>query len=89
MIDFFTDYTVQLVVVGSAITGATSGALGCFAYLRKQGLIGDVISHSALLGIVPSEGAPKLTRSATIVLIGWISVSPCQPFRPGYLTVTP
>jgi manganese/zinc/iron transport system permease protein len=52
MIDFFTDYTVQLVVVGSAITGATSGALGCFAYLRKQGLIGDVISHSTLLGIV-------------------------------------
>jgi manganese/zinc/iron transport system permease protein len=52
MIEFFSDYTVQLVVAGSAITGATSGALGCFAYLRKQGLIGDVISHSTLLGIV-------------------------------------
>jgi manganese/zinc/iron transport system permease protein len=52
VIELLTDYTVQLVVLGSVITGASSGALGCFAYLRRQGLIGDVISHSTLLGIV-------------------------------------
>lgn len=46
------DYTVRTVVLGSAMIGAVSGSLGCFAYLRKQSLIGDVVSHSSLLGIV-------------------------------------
>ncbi|MCP4192669.1 MAG: metal ABC transporter permease [Planctomycetaceae bacterium] len=52
MFELLSDYTVQIVVLGSAVTGATSGALGCFAYLRRQSLVGDVISHSSLLGIV-------------------------------------
>ncbi|MEO1617215.1 MAG: metal ABC transporter permease [Planctomycetota bacterium] len=46
------DYTVQVVVLGSAGIGGVSGALGCFAYLRRQSLMGDVVSHSSLLGIV-------------------------------------
>ena len=46
------DYTVRTVVLGSAMIGAVSGSLGCFAYLRKQSLIGDVVAHSSLLGIV-------------------------------------
>ncbi|MEM1226642.1 MAG: metal ABC transporter permease [Planctomycetota bacterium] len=46
------DHTVQVVVLGSMMVGAVSGALGCFAYLRGQSLVGDVVSHSALLGIV-------------------------------------
>ncbi|MEM6981344.1 MAG: metal ABC transporter permease [Planctomycetota bacterium] len=46
------DYTVRVVVCGSAGVGAVSGGLGCFAYLRRQSLIGDVVSHSSLLGIV-------------------------------------
>lgn len=48
----FTDYTTQIVVVGSAMIGAVTGMLGCFAYLRKQSLAGDVVSHATLLGIV-------------------------------------
>ncbi|HBE67088.1 MAG TPA: hypothetical protein DDW52_02965 [Planctomycetaceae bacterium] len=52
MLDFWSDYTIQLVVLGSAMIGALSGALGCFAYLRKQSLVGDVVAHSSLLGIV-------------------------------------
>lgn len=32
--------------------GGVSGALGCFAYLRRQSLIGDVVAHASLLGIV-------------------------------------
>ncbi|WP_206028509.1 metal ABC transporter permease [Thalassoroseus pseudoceratinae] len=49
---FWNDYTVQVVVSGSAMIGAVSGSLGCFAYLRRQSLIGDVVAHSTLLGIV-------------------------------------
>ena len=48
----FNDYTFQMVCLGTAAIGAVSGALGCFAYLRKQSLIGDVVSHSSLFGIV-------------------------------------
>jgi len=50
--DFFGDYTLRLVAVGSAILGATSGVLGSFAYLRRQSLLGDAVSHAALPGIV-------------------------------------
>lgn len=46
------DSTLLTVAVGATIIGGVSGALGCFAYLRRQALIGDVVSHSALLGIV-------------------------------------
>ena len=47
-----TDYTLRTVCLGTTGIGAVSGALGCFAYLRRQSLIGDVGSHSTLLGIV-------------------------------------
>ena len=52
MMEFFGDYTLRLVAVGSAVLGATSGALGSFAYLRRQSLLGDAVSHAALPGIV-------------------------------------
>lgn len=48
----WTDYTLRTVCLGTATIGAVSGALGCFACLRRQSLIGDVVSHSSLLGIV-------------------------------------
>ncbi len=52
MPEIFNDYTFRIVCLGTALIGATSGALGCFSYLRRQALIGDVVSHASLLGIV-------------------------------------
>lgn len=49
--DLLGDYTLRLVALGSAVLGATSGVLGSFAYLRRQSLIGDAVSHAALPGI--------------------------------------
>lgn len=46
------DPTLLVVAAGTAAVGAVSGALGSLAYLRRQGLVGDVVSHSALLGVV-------------------------------------
>lgn len=46
------DYTFRVVALGSCLLGVISGVLGCFAVLRKQSLLGDGISHSALPGIV-------------------------------------
>jgi manganese/zinc/iron transport system permease protein len=74
--DLFNDYTLRTVALGAAALGATSGALGSYAVLRKQSLLGDAISHAALPGIAL---AFLLTGSkAPLVLVlgaavaGWI-----------------
>lgn len=51
MLDLFDDYTLRTVALGSAALGLTSGALGTFAVLRRQSLLGDAISHAALPGV--------------------------------------
>ncbi len=51
MIAFFSDYTVQIVLMGSIILGITAGSLGTFAVLRRQSLLGDAISHATLPGV--------------------------------------
>ncbi|MGB5980866.1 MAG: metal ABC transporter permease [Nonlabens sp.] len=48
---FFTDYTLRTITLGTAVLGAICGMLGSFAVLRKQSLLGDAISHAALPGI--------------------------------------
>ncbi|MDE0553033.1 MAG: metal ABC transporter permease [Candidatus Poribacteria bacterium] len=45
------DYTLMIVAVGAALLGTVSGALGTYAVLRRQSLLGDAISHAALPGI--------------------------------------
>ncbi|MFC7440867.1 metal ABC transporter permease [Laceyella putida] len=39
------------VIAGTTTLGFTSGIIGSFAFLRKRGLMGDVLSHAALPGI--------------------------------------
>lgn len=48
----FTDYTIRTVALGTLTLGVVSGALGAFAVLRKQALMGDAMSHAALPGVV-------------------------------------
>lgn len=47
-----TDYTLRTVALGAAVLGIVSGALGTFAFLRRQSLLGDAMSHAALPGVV-------------------------------------
>jgi manganese/zinc/iron transport system permease protein len=72
------NYTLRTVALGAGVLGIVSGALGTFAVLRRQSLLGDAISHAALPGIIL---AFMLTRSkAPLVLMlgavitGWISM---------------
>ena len=51
MLDLLRSHTFQTVALGTAVLGAVSGALGSFAVLRRQSLLGDAISHAALPGI--------------------------------------
>ncbi len=74
--DLFFDYTLRTVALGSAVLGIVSGALGSFAVLRKQSLLGDAMSHAALPGVVL---AFLLTRSkeplvliAGAMVAGWV-----------------
>lgn len=48
---FLTDYTLRTVVLGAVTLGVVSGALGTFAVLRRQSLLGDAMAHAALPGI--------------------------------------
>lgn len=50
LIEFFDNHTYRMVFFGTMTIGLVAGALGSFAYLRKQSLISDVISHAALPG---------------------------------------
>ncbi|HEX7071308.1 MAG TPA: metal ABC transporter permease, partial [Rhodothermales bacterium] len=51
VIQLFSDYTLRTVAFGAAVLGIVSGALGTFAVLRGQSLLGDAVSHAALPGI--------------------------------------
>lgn len=50
LIDFLGNHTFRMVLFGTMTIGFVAGALGSFAYLRKQSLMSDVISHAALPG---------------------------------------
>jgi manganese/zinc/iron transport system permease protein len=39
------------IMLGTALLGATAGAIGTFAVLRRRALVGDMLSHAALPGI--------------------------------------
>jgi manganese/zinc/iron transport system permease protein len=46
------DYTTFYVILGSLVVGALSGLMSIYLVFRSRSLIGDVISHAALPGIV-------------------------------------
>ncbi|TCZ80939.1 metal ABC transporter permease [Paenibacillus albiflavus] len=50
-IKVFGDPNTQWILLGSILLGLSSGVIGAFAYLRKQSLMGDALSHAALPGI--------------------------------------
>ncbi|MDQ3317430.1 MAG: metal ABC transporter permease [Actinomycetota bacterium] len=49
--DLIFDYTIRNVALGSAVLGILGGALGSFAVLRRQGLLGDALAHATLPGV--------------------------------------
>lgn len=48
------DYTVLVVVLGAAVVGLLSAAMGSFLYVRRESLFADLVSHSSLPGVALS-----------------------------------
>ena len=73
--DLFSDHTLRVVTLGSVTLGIVAGALGAFAVLRRQSLLGDAISHAALPGIVlafvVSGSKAPLVLLLGAALAGW------------------
>ncbi|QIK56840.1 metal ABC transporter permease [Erysipelothrix sp. HDW6A] len=65
----FSDYTFQVVAIGSVSLGVLSGLTGTFAVLRKQSLIGDSIAHSSLAGIAIAFMLTQ-TKNTEVLLLG-------------------
>src|SRR5262249_13642300 len=73
----FDNYTLRTVALGAGTLGVVSGALGAFAVLRKQSLLGDAISHAALPGIalafLCTGSKTPLVLMCGAALAGWIA----------------
>tara|TARA_B100001113_G_scaffold332775_1_gene310070 strand:- start:1417 stop:2541 length:1125 start_codon:yes stop_codon:yes gene_type:complete len=69
-------YTLTIVILGTILLGSVAGALGCFAVLRKQSLLGDAIAHAALPGICIAFLITGAKHSTMLVLgaiiVGWL-----------------
>lgn len=75
MIILFSDYTLQIVVLGTMVLGIVAGALGSFAVLRQQSLLGDAIAHATLPGVclafLLTESKAPLVLLIGAGLAGW------------------
>jgi manganese/zinc/iron transport system permease protein len=71
------DYTLRTVILGAALLGLISGALGSFAVLRRQALLGDAMSHAALPGIALAFMLTGLREQSVLLvgaaLAGWVA----------------
>ncbi len=90
MSSFLQDYTLRMVLGGVLALGIFSGALGSFAVLRRQSLLGDALSHAALPGIVlafllsGSRATGVLLLGAAIA--GWLGTLAIRAMVRGRLT---
>lgn len=70
------DYTLRTVALGSAVLGIVSGALGAFAVLKQQSLLGDSVSHTALPGIalafLLTGSKQPLIMLLGAAIVGWL-----------------
>ena len=69
LLSLFSDYTLRTVALGTAFLGMVSGALGSFAVLRRQSLLGDAMSHAALPGVSIAFMLTGL-KSPSVLMIG-------------------
>lgn len=80
LIEFFSfQYpNIKYVVFGTILLSISSAVVGCFTFIKKKSLVGDVISHAVLPGICISFLASG-SKDPFILIIGafisgWVSI---------------
>lgn len=66
-------YPLLVPLCGVVIIGFLSGLLGTFAFLKKQTMLGDVIAHAALPGIVAAFMLTHSTQLSILIMGGCVS----------------
>ena len=80
LIDFFSFkyINIQYVVFGTVLLSVSSSIVGCFTFIKKKSLVGDVISHAVLPGICVAFLATGSKDPFLLILgafaTGWISI---------------
>lgn len=74
----FQNPNVRYVVLGSILLSVSSAIVGCFTFLKKKALLGDVVSHAVLPGICLSFIISG-TKDPFLLIIGafitgWLSI---------------
>lgn len=76
LLELFSDHTLRTVALGAGLVGLAAGVAGVFAVLRRQSLLGDVVSHSALPGIalafLLTHNRNPIVLLVGAVIAGWI-----------------
>lgn len=70
--DILTNYTFQIVALGSVILAVAAAPVGAFSVYKGQSLIGDAIGHSTFPGIILAYMA-FATRSPVVLLAGAVT----------------
>ena len=69
----YVDFTLLVVLAGSALLGAVAALIGTFAVLRREALLGDVLAHASLPGIclaylaIGDKSLPGLLAGALVM----------------------
>ena len=66
------DYNTRVVLFGTLLLGVTAGLVGTFTLLRRQALVGDVVSHAALPGVAVAFLAGELASPGSGRSLGWL-----------------
>lgn len=80
IIEFFSfqNPNIRYVVFGSVLLSVSSAIVGCFTFLKKKALVGDVVSHAVLPGICLAFMISG-TKDPFLLIIGafftgWLSI---------------
>ncbi len=69
---------IKYVVFGTVLLSINSAVVGCFTFIRKRSLVGDVIAHAVLPGICISFLISNTKNSFLLILgafiSGWLAV---------------
>ncbi len=69
LLEFFSNPNAQWVLLGVLSISVSAGMVGTFAYLRKQSLVGDALSHAILPGIAIAFMLTH-TKQTWVLLLG-------------------